>query len=195
MALIKCIECKKEISNKSKVCPNCGAKVKSKTKVIVISIIGVLIFVVLIIVCLLLFLKKDNNTLSNQDTNNQQIEQDQVFPFSQISNASDFANTFNKDQSLILLAYEECKYCTMFSPVLKKVADTYNLSVSMIDVENGIPEELKGVNTDFDNFVNNNFFGTPTLLLYKNGKFITHLEGYKEEENLINELKTNGFIN
>ena len=73
MALIKCRECKKEISNKAKVCPNCGAKVKSKTKVIVISIIGVLIFVVLIIVCLLLFLKKDNNTLSNQDTNNQQI--------------------------------------------------------------------------------------------------------------------------
>ena len=30
MALIKCKECKKEISNKAKTCPNCGAPVKRK---------------------------------------------------------------------------------------------------------------------------------------------------------------------
>ena len=69
------------------------------------------------------------------------------------------------------------------------------LDVSVCRFAGPMPNEIGNLCIAGHNYVNNNFFGTPTLLLYKNGKFITHLEGYKEEENLINELKTNGFIN
>ena len=42
MALIKCKECKKEVSNKAEKCPGCGAKIP--TKISVIKIVGILFF-------------------------------------------------------------------------------------------------------------------------------------------------------
>lgn len=60
MALIKCNECEKEISNESKVCVNCGApikikKEKSNKKLLkVIMIIGIIV-VILVIVRTFLF--------------------------------------------------------------------------------------------------------------------------------------------
>ena len=47
MALIKCPECGKEISDKAKACPECGYKMnKSKKK-----FIPILIFVLLVVAC------------------------------------------------------------------------------------------------------------------------------------------------
>lgn len=40
MALIKCSECGKEISDKATLCPNCGAPVNPKTKVTIIGYTG-----------------------------------------------------------------------------------------------------------------------------------------------------------
>lgn len=56
MALIKCPECGKEISNNAKTCPNCGIKTKSRSLRIYI------IFFTIIILCSLFFLilKKDS---------------------------------------------------------------------------------------------------------------------------------------
>lgn len=47
MAMIKCPECGKEISDKAKVCPNCGVKIKGKNNIILIIIIVVLFIVIL----------------------------------------------------------------------------------------------------------------------------------------------------
>lgn len=54
MALIKCKECEKEISDKAKTCPNCGCPLKEKNAINKMVVIGVpltlALFVVVIIV-------------------------------------------------------------------------------------------------------------------------------------------------
>lgn len=48
MAMIKCKECKSEISDKAKVCPNCGAPVPKKTSLLTwIALISIILIVVL----------------------------------------------------------------------------------------------------------------------------------------------------
>lgn len=57
MALIKCPECQKEISDQSKACPNCGYRLntmsdedKSKLKKIILACISIVLVVILIVV-------------------------------------------------------------------------------------------------------------------------------------------------
>jgi len=47
MVLIKCEECKKEISTKADVCPHCGARIKEKTGCLSYIIVGTFLFLVL----------------------------------------------------------------------------------------------------------------------------------------------------
>lgn len=52
MALVKCSECGKEISNSAKTCPNCGAKNKKKgIGVGGVLLLGIVSFFLLVIIC------------------------------------------------------------------------------------------------------------------------------------------------
>ena len=55
MALIKCAECGKEISNKAKTCPHCGAKNKKRTSP------GAYIVLALILIFAYLYFSGDNS--------------------------------------------------------------------------------------------------------------------------------------
>lgn len=54
MALVKCPECNKEISNQSKMCPHCGYKTNSqknkRTVKLILCLLGMVLFIVLIAV-------------------------------------------------------------------------------------------------------------------------------------------------
>lgn len=71
MALIKCSECGKEISNKAKTCPNCGAPVKLddlKQEVSWGKAIGIIVGILFVILGLFLMfdgLNKMSNDVSN----------------------------------------------------------------------------------------------------------------------------------
>ena len=60
MALIKCSECGKEISDKAKMCVNCGAKTKNNNRIILSLIIGVAILLVAVLVYFLIFNNNEN---------------------------------------------------------------------------------------------------------------------------------------
>lgn len=68
MALIKCPECGKEISDKAKCCPNCGAKMK-KT-----SIIAVICIIVMVVVAItgIYFVVNRNRTNNKSQVSNQE---------------------------------------------------------------------------------------------------------------------------
>ncbi|MGE4299475.1 MAG: zinc-ribbon domain-containing protein [Desulfovibrionaceae bacterium] len=44
MALIKCHECKREVSTEATICPHCGAAIKSKRKIGCLSLIAIVLF-------------------------------------------------------------------------------------------------------------------------------------------------------
>lgn len=71
MALIKCSECGKEISDKAKECVHCGIKLnkkkkntnKEKIKKIILTILNIIIFIITFILCLLLLLNLGSDAL------------------------------------------------------------------------------------------------------------------------------------
>jgi hypothetical protein len=48
MALVKCRECKREISSKAHKCPNCGAKPKNTVAIGCVGVMGLLVFIIII---------------------------------------------------------------------------------------------------------------------------------------------------
>ena len=75
MALIKCSECGKEISDKAKVCSNCGTKIKNKENKLPIIICGCIIFVLAIIIILLVItLNTGDNSISSNKANSKTNE-------------------------------------------------------------------------------------------------------------------------
>ena len=62
MSLINCPECRKEISSKAAICPNCGYNLKSKRKKRYFIICGIIIFIValLIVGIIITVVKREN---------------------------------------------------------------------------------------------------------------------------------------
>ena len=79
MALIKCSECGKEISDKAKVCPHCGTKYKSENendrKGFPTSVMFILIVIFVAVIFIIMnYNKKDyNNSTSDTKENTNEI--------------------------------------------------------------------------------------------------------------------------
>lgn len=69
MTTIKCEECGKELSNKAKICPNCGIKIRKKTDLTFIKsnfVLIVFLIFFLTMICIFLFQKKLNGVYVNE---------------------------------------------------------------------------------------------------------------------------------
>ena len=83
-------------------------------------------------------------------------------------------------------------------PVLEKVQNDYNLDVYEItldELDSELFDDMTSADNDFgDFFYENNEWGTPLLLLFRDGELVGSLSGYTEEENLVEILKDYDFI-
>ena len=87
MSLINCPECRKEISSKAEVCPNCGYNFKNKRKKNYFIICGIIIFVValLIVGIIITVVKRENreklksNHLEQAEKYYEEMDLDSVF--------------------------------------------------------------------------------------------------------------------
>ena len=60
MALINCPECGKEVSDKAKVCTNCGVKIKKKSNKILKLVISIVVVILIFVVGIFYFINKQN---------------------------------------------------------------------------------------------------------------------------------------
>ena len=63
MALIKCPECGKEISNNAKNCPNCGYKLKNKNSKLLLIVVGIIMIITIITLLIIGVVK--NRSINN----------------------------------------------------------------------------------------------------------------------------------
>lgn len=203
MALIKCIECGKEISDKAKKCPHCGAnnKIQSRKK----DNKNILpIIICLLLACLLIgggifayqVLKDNNDTdvkAENSETTNNK-EYSSFFPYPSINNKEELNKALSNGKVILFIAQSSCKYSKQFSPTVDIIRNDYNLNVYLIMLDKIDFNNIMGINNDFDNYLNSDDIGTPTLLLYDNGKLINSIVGQISLEELETKLKENNFI-
>lgn len=188
MALIKCNECGKEISDKAKVCPHCGTKYKIENendrKGFPTSVMFILIVIFVAVIFLIMnYNKKDynNSTSGTKENTNEIIENE-----NEIKTKNEFDKIKKSNNySIVVVISNNCPYCEIFKPILEDVIQEYNVNIYYLNIDSNFYNSV-----DLDTSV----YGTPTTIIYKNGKVINNIMGYKEKNDLINILKKNGVI-
>ena len=116
----------------------------------------------------------------------------------------------DSEARIIYVARPDCSYCQMESPIVKKLASKYNLTLYYLDTTNFVEHDEDGkVVYDSEGYavysedgkkfmasaeVYNNGWGTPNTIIVKDGKIVDGIYGYVEESELKTLFKNNGFI-
>lgn len=167
MALINCKECGKEISSKSKTCPNCGCPIKKKSFFKLISTIVVTVVIVFILLIILGFLVSSTENEQNYSNVNS------------ISTSQESSSSEYDEYKEVIEEIKNLKL-SLYSP------NSFQLNrVSLFTAESG---------TYFSNYLNvivdysgNNKFGG-TVRKYRIYKYV-----YNDENNL--ELYVDNYNN
>ena len=163
MALIKCPECGKKISENAESCPNCGEPTYKKmtkdiskiNKKLVITII--LVIFLIGIVSLFVFNKNKN--------------------ISYIS-YKDYEKLYsNKSTAIVVVMMEKSKYCTQYKEVIKQLKDDISTPIYYFKFDKS---NVLGVQ------------GAPTTFIIKNGKMIDKITGYMDYDMVKDNLIKNG---
>ena len=100
----------------------------------------------------------------------------------------------SEDSSLILYARPTCSYCNKFVPVLEEIQNEYDITINYYDIDIMSQDETNEFYSSSSLFSGDEF-GTPTLAVIKNGKIVNYSIGYKEKDEAIDFIKSEGFIN
>lgn len=96
-------------------------------------------------------------------------------------------------ESLILIARPTCSYCLKFIPILEEIVEEYGITVNYFDTDALSETEVSEFYNSAELFKSNEF-GTPTLMITKNGEIIKYSVGYSEKEETVEWLKEAGII-
>lgn len=95
--------------------------------------------------------------------------------------------------NFMFIGSETCSYCTQFKESIKEALKDYNFAVYYLDIANFSEDEYNEL-VKTDKYMEENEWGTPLNLLYKDGKRVKELNGYVDKDELINFLKENKVI-
>lgn len=117
----------------------------------------------------------------------------------------DLAKTFNEvsldeylelvkgsEKSIVLIARPTCSYCEKFAPILKQAMEDMNLTVNYIDTDKLSEDDWTTFSDSLD-FLKNEEWGTPTVLIVQNGDSIAENQGYVELDTIKKFFTDNGF--
>lgn len=110
---------------------------------------------------------------------------------------SEFKDIVSKDDtSIIVLGQTTCSHCIAVKPALNSIAEEYDLTINYLNLTdiseeqyNNLVEDLKSLEYDDSDFVEENSFGTPLTLIVKNQKIYSYINGERSKSQFIKELK------
>ena len=136
---------------------------------------------------LLQFLKEHGYAAANE-----------VSPLNYLSFDSYKETIKSSNPEVIVIGQESCGYCMMVKPVLLSIADKYNVKINYLNMtELNNAENSKELLTEFNNsldYLNQEEWGTPLMLIVKDNKVVGHYNGYGSEDSYIKFLIEQGII-
>lgn len=124
--------------------------------------------------------KKETQTINNAEYD--------VSEFIEIS-YDEFLEKYNSsEQSLIYIGRSTCIHCVNFIPVLKEAQKNYNYKTYYLDISKITEEQNKEIKK-LNNFLDENFGGTPMVIITKNSNLI----GNKNQDGWIGESSYEDF--
>lgn len=98
------------------------------------------------------------------------------------------------DTSIIYIGRPGCGYCQMFNPILTEVLNKYKIGVEYVNIEEIASEEEWNSFIESNDYLSAGEWGTPTLIIYKNGEVVNINPGYVENDVLVKFLSDNELI-
>lgn len=102
---------------------------------------------------------------------------------------------------IIVIGQTTCSHCIAIKPALNTVAKDYNITINYINVNiltqdeyNGFSESLKKLEYNDPDFVEKGSFGTPLVLMVRDGKIFKYFAGERTISQLVREFKKAGFV-
>ena len=105
-------------------------------------------------------------------------------------------NISSSTPKIVYIGRSTCGYCVKFLPALQQAQKNYGYETLYLDITTVTTEDQQEKILELDNdekFLEQNFGGTPMVLLMKDGKLIDTWIGYAEYSAYASWLEENGF--
>ena len=106
-----------------------------------------------------------------------------------------------KGTNIVVIGQTTCSHCIAIKPALNSVAGEYKLKLYYINVDvleeedsNEFFESLKTLEYNDPDFVEKGSFGTPLILIIKDGKISNYISGERTTSQLVREFTKYGLI-
>lgn len=107
----------------------------------------------------------------------------------------------NGETNVVVVGKTNCGYCTAFKPTLNTVAGEYDITINYLnlaemseDESNSFFNNLGNLGYDDADYLKDGSFGTPTTLIFKNGKIVRYFSGQRTISQLVREFTKSGLI-
>lgn len=114
--------------------------------------------------------------------------------FNEITYSNYLEKIDSNEPFLVVIVKDGCGYCEMYEPILKEVADEYNLPINYINLTNlseGDYNDLAQSNA----YLKKNQWGTPTTLFMLGDSVIDSIGGYVDKDKFVDFVKENFVVN
>lgn len=96
------------------------------------------------------------------------------------------------EDKIVLIARPTCQYCQVAEPIIQNVAFENDLDIYYLNTDNFEGEDEANLVRSDDFFSEG--FGTPLLLVVKDGKIVNKVDGLTDKAHYIDFFKNTGFI-
>lgn len=95
-----------------------------------------------------------------------------------------------KTPFIVVIVKDGCGYCDAYKPIVKEVAEEYNIPVNYINLSNATEEEYTNLSTS-NSYLKKNRWGTPTTLFMYGSDVVDSIGGYVEKDTFVSFIEKN----
>ena len=114
----------------------------------------------------------------------------------------DYEDLINSSgQNIIVLGQTDCPHCIAIKPALNSVAGKYDLKINYINIDvlseddySSFSKSLDEIEYNDPKYLEDGSYGTPLILVVKNGKVKNYISGERTTSQLVREFKKIGLI-
>lgn len=114
--------------------------------------------------------------------------------FNEITCSNYLEKIDSNEPFLVVIVKDGCGYCEMYEPILKEVADEYNLPINYINLTNLSEEDYNDL-AQSNAYLKKNQWGTPTTLFMLGDSVIDSIGGYVDKDKFVDFVKENFVVN
>ena len=101
---------------------------------------------------------------------------------------SEYVEKMNEEKPfLVIIVKDGCGYCEAYTPIVKEVAEEYNLPIYYINLTNITEEEYTALSKS-NSYLKSQQWGTPTTLFMSGNTVVGSISGYVDKDTFVKDM-------